>query len=132
MKRKKPDLVVWDEERGYYPRELTYGSNLSAPAIKLENVDGWRLAKVKDVNSEFKARYDELIAEAERLKEEYNWNEILYGKTQYNFQPTVGNIYHLYSREDDSLFLSIIEPSSWNKNHIASFRLESNNKWTKI
>ena len=132
MKRKKPDLVVWDEERGYYPRELTYGSNLSAPAIKLENVDGWRLAKVKDVNNEFKARYDELIAEAERLKEEYNWNEILYGKTQYNFQPTVGNIYHLYSREDDSLFLSIIEPSSWNKNHIASFRLESNNKWTKI
>ena len=132
MKRKKPDLVVWDEERGYYPRELTYGSNLSAPAIKLENVDGWRLAKVKDVNSEFKARYDELIAEAERLKEEYNWNEILYSKTQYNFQPTVGNIYHLYSREDDSLFLSIIEPSSWNKNHIASFRLESNNKWVKI
>ena len=132
MKRKKPDLVVWDEERGYYPRELTYGSNLNAPAIKLENVDGWRLAKVKDVNSEFKARYDELIAEAERLKEEYNWNEMLYSKTQYNFQPTVGNIYHLYSREDDSLFLSIIEPSSWNKNHIASFRLESNNKWTKI
>ena len=132
MKRKKPDLVVWDEERGYYPRELTYGSNLGAPAIVLENVDGWRLAKVKDVNSEFKARYDELIAEAERLKEEYNWNEMLYGKTQYNFQPVVGNIYHLYSREDESLFLSIIEPSSWNKNHIASFRLESNNKWTKI
>ena len=83
-------------------------------------------------NSEFKARYDELIAEAERLKEEYNWNELLYGKAQYNFQPVVGNVYHLYSREDDSLFLSIIEPSSWNMKYVASFRLESNNKWTKI
>ncbi len=33
----KPDLVVWDEERGYYQRELTYGSNHGAPAIKLED-----------------------------------------------------------------------------------------------
>ena len=28
MEKKKPDLVVWDEERGYYANELTYGSNL--------------------------------------------------------------------------------------------------------
>ena len=31
MSKKKPDLVVWDEEKGYYQRELTYGSNHGAP-----------------------------------------------------------------------------------------------------
>lgn len=34
---KKPELVVWSEERGYYAGQLTYGSNLGAPAIKLDD-----------------------------------------------------------------------------------------------
>jgi len=31
--KKKPDLVVWSEKRGYYARELTYCSNLGALRI---------------------------------------------------------------------------------------------------
>lgn len=131
-KKKKPDLVVWSEERGYYPRELTYGSNLSAPVIKLENVAGWKASNIQNVNSEFQARYDELIAEAQKLKEEYEWNDVIYSKADYNFQPTVGQVYHLYRRINGSLFLSIIEPQSWRMEHIGSFRLESTNKWIKI
>jgi hypothetical protein len=132
MKDKKPDLVVWDEERGYYASQLTYGSNLGAPAIRIENVDGWRLAKIKDVNSDFEARYNELMAEALKLKNEYEWNELIYTKVKYNFQPVVGHVYHLYSKDDESMFLSIIEPSSWNMKHIASFKLDSTNKWIKL
>mgnify|MGYP000598406580 CR=1 FL=1 len=41
-KNSKPDLVVWDEEKGYYQKELTYGSNVGAPAIKMEDVGGWK------------------------------------------------------------------------------------------
>ncbi len=131
-KRKKPDLVVWDEERGYYPRELTYGSNLGAPAIKIENVAGWRLSNVQKVNNEFQARYDELMAQARKLKEEYEWNDTIYSRVEYNFQPIVGQVYHLYARQNGTLMLSIIEPQSWKMEYIGSFRLESNNKWTKI
>ncbi len=120
MKRKKPDLVVWSEERGYYPRELTYGSNLGAPAIQADNVDGWKLAKIKDVNSDFEARYNELMAEAQKLKNEYEWNDLIYTRVQYSFQPTVGHVYHLYSRDDESMFLSIIEPSNWDKKYIVA------------
>ena len=36
--KKKPDLVVWNEEKGYYAKELTYGRNIGAPAIKLDDV----------------------------------------------------------------------------------------------
>ena len=132
MKRKKPDLVVWDEERGYYPRELVYSSNLGAPAIQVDNVDGWKLAKIKDVNSEFEARYNELIAEAQKLKNEYEWNELIYARVKYSFQPIVGHTYHLYSKDDESMFLSIIEPSSWSMKYIASFKLDSTNKWIKV
>lgn len=131
-KKKKPDLVVWSEERGYYPRELTYGSNLGAPAIQIDNVDGWKLAKIKDVNNEFEARYNELMVEARKLKAEYEWNELIYTQVKYSFQPSVGHIYHLYSKADGTMFLSIIEPSSWKMDYIASFKLDSTNKWVKI
>ena len=130
--KKKPDLVVWDEERGYYPRELTYGSNLGAPVIKLENVAGWKASNIQTVNQEFQTRYDELMEEARKLKQEYEWNELIYSKAQYNFQPTQGQTYHLYIRNDDSLFLSIIDPQSWNMHHVGSFKLDSSNKWVKL
>ena len=132
MSKKKPDLVVWDEERGYYPRELTFGSNLGAPAIQADNVDGWKLAKIKDVNTEFETRYNELLVEAQKLKDEYEWNRIIYTEVKYNFQPIVGKVYHLYTKEDDTLFLSIIEPSSWKMKHIGNFKLNSANKWIKL
>lgn len=131
-KQKKPDLVVWSEERGYYPRELVYGSNLGAPAIKIDNVAGWKLSSVQNVNTEFQARYDELMAEARKLKKEYEWNELIYRSVEYTFQPTVGQTYHLYKRTNDTMFLSIIEPRSWNVEYIASFRLDTTNKWIKL
>lgn len=131
-KRKKPDLVVWSEERGYYPRELTYGSNLGAPVIKVDDVIGWRHSKVQEVNDQLKSRYEELMAEANKLMEEYNWNDMMYTKVEYTFQPIVGHVYHLYMREDESLFLSIISPQEWKIKHIGSFRLDSTNKWIKI
>lgn len=131
-KKKKPDLVVWDEEKGYYARELTYGSNIGAPLIKVENIATWKQGKVTEVNTQFKAKYEELKAEAEKLINEYNWNELIYKQTQYNFQPVVGQVYHLYLRKDESMFLSIVDPKSWNQNHIASFKLDSNSKWIKI
>ncbi len=132
MKKKKiPDLVVWDKEKGYYARELTYGSNLGAPAIDLGEVSTWKQNKVKEVNDQLKAKYEELKAEAEKLINEYNWNELIYSKAQYNFQPTVGKVYHLYIREDESMFLSLIEPNNWKQKYIASFKLDSNSKWIK-
>lgn len=131
-KKKKPDLVVWSEERGYYPRELTYGSNLGAPAIKLDNVAGWKLSNIHNVNTEFQTRYNELMEQASKLQQEYEWNELIYSSVEYNFQPTIGQTYHLYRRDNGSMILSIIEPQSWSLEFIASFRLDSSNKWNKL
>jgi len=39
---KKPDIVVWSEEKGYYAKELIYGTNLGAPVITVDDVKGWR------------------------------------------------------------------------------------------
>ena len=131
-KRKKPDIVVWDEEHGYYAKELTYGSNLSAPAIEIDDVKGWRQREVTNVNNQFQTKYNEITESIKTLVEEYKWNELIYSHVGYSFLPIVGHIYHLYKRENDTLFLSLIEPNQWKKEHIGSFKLDSSNKWNKL
>lgn len=128
---KKPDLVVWDKERGYYSKELTYGSSVGAPAIRLEDVTGWKANQANEVNKQFKTKYEELKEEFQKLIDEVNWNELVYS-SQYSFIPIIGGIYHLYVGKSDNLFLSLISPNEWNQQHIGSFKLDSTNKWIKI
>lgn len=131
MKRKKPDIIVWDEERGYYAKELTYGSDLGAPIIKLEDVKGWRQHGVTEANNYFKAKFLELKEIYEKYVEEFNWNELIYSQVDYSFIPIIGHTYHLYERDNGQLFLSLIEPTMWKMNYIGSFTLDPTNKWVK-
>lgn len=131
MKKKKiPDLVVYDEEKGYYQRELTYGSNIGAPAIQHDDVKGWKQQQVLKANKQFKTKYEELKQEFEKLIDEVNWNQIVY-TSKYSFVPVVGETYHLYLKEDDTTFLSLIGPKEWPMKYVGSFRLDSNQKWIK-
>jgi hypothetical protein len=130
-KREKPDMVVWDEERGYYPGQLTYGSNLGAPAIVLEDIDGWKRAQAEKANQQFRTKYNEIMEQAKALVDEVNWNNLIYS-AKYSFTPVIGDTYFLYKRKDSSYFLSIIEPSSWGEDFIAAFKLDSTQKWIKL
>lgn len=129
--KKKPDLVVWDEEKGYYANALTYGSNLSAPAIQMDDVAGWKQGQAQKANKVFVKKYNELKEEFKELVEEVNWNDLVYS-SNYNFLPVIGETYYVYQKSDKSLFLSLISPNEWNMEYIGSTRLESNNKWIKL
>jgi hypothetical protein len=129
--KKKPDLVVWDEEKGYYQKELTYGSNVGAPAIKMEDVGGWKQAQANIANKQFKTRYEELKTEFQKLIDEVNWNDLVY-TSKYSFIPVMGETYHLYIKNDETMFLSLISPEQWNQKHIGSFQLDSTQKWIKV
>ena len=126
-KKKKPDLVVWDEERGYYPRELTYGSNSGAPAIRLDDVSGWKQNQANKANKVFNKKFEEIKDEFAHLIDEVKWNEFVYS-TNYNFIPVMGETYYLYRKSDGTNFLSLISPDEWNMEFIGATRLESNNK----
>lgn len=131
MKKKKPDLVVWSEEKGYYSKELTYGSSVGAPAIKMENVGGWKQMQANTVNKHFKSKYDDLKEQFQKLVDEVNWNELVYS-SKYSFIPVMGEVYYLYAKDDDTTFLSLISPDSWNQKYIGSFRLDWSQKWVKV
>ena len=122
---KKPDNVSDN------PGILPYGSNVGAPAIKLENIQTWKDTRVQNVNNQFEGRLLELKKEYDNLIEEYKWNDLVY-QSKFNFEPIINKIYHLYYSTNGSTFLSLVEPYEWNKEHIGSFRYNHDNKWIKI
>jgi hypothetical protein len=122
---KKPDNVSDN------PGLLPYGSNIGAPAIKLENIQTWKNTRVQNVNNQFENRLLELKKEYDNLIEEYKWNDLVY-QSKFNFEPIINKIYHLYYSTNGSTFLSLVEPQEWNKEHIGSFRYNHDNKWVKM
>lgn len=121
----KPDNVADN------PALLPYGSNVGAPSIKPDNLESWKNSKIIKVNKEFANRYESLKKEYDKLVEEFKWNDLIYG-SKFNFEPVVGETYHLYYGQNGEIFLSLIEPNQWRREHIGSFTLNYDNKWIKL
>ncbi len=66
-----------------------------------------------------------------RMRTDLLVNDFVY-KAAFNFEPIIGETYHLYQREDGTDFLSLIEPNSWKQVHMGSFRFETSRKWIKL
>jgi hypothetical protein len=128
MKKERPDLIVYSEEKGYNASKLEYATSVGAPVIKMDNVVAWKSRGIQNVNKEFESKFNELKLEYQKLMEEYKWNDIVYN-ARFSFEPVIGEIYHMYIGEDNNHFLSLISPREWNKKYVATFKLNSDKKW---
>jgi len=131
MKKDKPDNIVFSEEKGYNASMLPYATTVGAPVIKIDDLVSWKSRGISQVNKEFEQKFNELKTQYENLMKEYEWNEIVYN-AKFSFEPVVGEIYHLYRGIDGMLFLSLIDPTEWNKEHIGTFKLNSDKKWVAL
>ena len=129
MKKKYPDNIVYDEESGEFDAKLKqYPTTVGSQKFEPINVDKSDSIKA---DKYFQSRLNELKDEYKRLVNEYNWTSLVY-KSTYNFQPILGEPYHLYENENKDLFLSLIEPSQWDRVYIGTFKLLNNGKWEKL
>lgn len=131
MEKEKPDNIVYSRESGYNANIMPYGTSVGAPVIKINDVVSWKNRGISNVNKEFENKFNELKIQYQMLMEEYEWNELVYN-AKFSFEPVIGEIYHLYIAEDSTYFLSLISPQEWNKEHIATFRLNSDKKWVIV
>lgn len=132
MKKKKyPDQVVYDEEKGFNAALLPYATNVGAPAIVIEDVSSWKQRGINKVNHQLKTKFEELKEEYQKMIAELQWNDLVYS-SKFNFEPVIGETYHLYTGNDGNIFLSLIEPNQWNRECIGSFKLNSEQKWIKM
>ncbi|WP_298418351.1 DUF2452 domain-containing protein [uncultured Kordia sp.] len=129
---KRPDNVVFDEETNTYnPGLMPYGTNVGAPAITTPDTVTWKNVNIDKVNKQVKARFDELKAEYDALMEKFEYNNLIYS-AKFNFEPIVGEIYHLYRDKKQQPFLSIIAPSQCSFDFVGSFRLSADKMWEVV
>jgi hypothetical protein len=128
MESKKPDNVVYSDDEGFNASVLPYGTNVGAPVIRMDDVVSWKSRGISNVNKQFENKFNELKIQYQNLMEEYEWNELVYN-SKFSFEPVIGEIYHLYRDAAGLNFLSLIGPQEWNKEHIGTFKLNSEKKW---
>lgn len=130
--KKKPDNIVFDEaSQKYNANILPYASNVGAPSIQVEDVSIWKKINIGKVNHQLKSKFDKLKEEYANMMEQFEYNQLVYNSS-YNFEPVVGEVYHLYKKENDETFLSLIAPNECAFNHLGSFRLNFDKMWLKI
>ncbi|AWH73564.1 DUF2452 domain-containing protein [Dokdonia sp. Dokd-P16] len=132
MTKKKPDQVVYNEEKGKYDAALTpYATNLGAPAIVTDDVTTWKNSNISKVNHQFKTEYEELKAQYEVMMKKFEYNNLIYA-AKFSFEPIVGAIYHLYRSKSGEPFLSLISPDECNWDFAGTFELKADKIWNRL
>ena len=131
MNNKRPDNVVFNTESNSYDASLReYPTNVGAPVIETIDTVAWKNKNLQSVNSQFKAEYDQLKKKMEGFKESFDNNQQVYS-AKFNFEPLVGNVYHMYKNKKSESFLSILSPNECNFNFIGSYYLNQDKVWVK-
>ncbi len=131
-KEKKPDSIVFNVEKQTYDASLKpYGTNIGAPKITATDTTAWKNRSINKVNHKINTKFLELKAAYEKMMAEFEYNKIIFN-SEFNFEPVIGEIYHLYNRKSGKTFLSLISPNECNFDHIGSFYLNVDQTWKKV
>ncbi len=129
---KKPDNVVFNTETQKYDAALKpYATSVSAPVITTTDTIAWKNRSINKVNHKVATKFEELKAEYTKMIQEYENNRLIFD-AKFSFEPIIGEIYHLYKRDNEELFLSIIAPDQCKFNSLGSFYLNADQIWEKV
>lgn len=120
---KRPDNVVNN------PGTMAYPTNVGAPAFTVPDVITKKQERGITATHQLTTKFNQLKEEYFRLVQLAEDTSLMYS-AKCNFNPIVGNIYHLYDGKD-GMFISMIGPDEWDKPHIGSYRLTSEHTWEK-
>ena len=129
---KKPDNVVFNAKTQKYDAALkSYATSVGAPVITTTDTVDWKNRSIRKVNQKVQTKYLELKAEYEKMMVEFEYNNLIFN-AKFTFEPLIGDVYHLYSRENGETFLSLIAPNECNFNTMGSFYLNADQIWEKV
>ena len=125
-KKKMPDSFVENRLSKRYPTEV------GGPKFEPDNISLFKIEKTSKIKKYYSSKFEEMTREYEKLMSEIQMNERLY-MTSHNFEPTSGEIYHLYKKESGEEFLSLISPDQWKKfEFIGSYKFLSDGRWELV
>ena len=132
-KKERPDNVVFNSLTQQYDASLKpYPTNIGAPMIKVPDTDIWKNKVAGKINKKVQAKYDELKKDYDAMLEEIKYNQLIFD-AKFSFEPVIGEIYHLYHKEEAGYnFLSIIGPDHCKFNFVGSFYLNADMMWERL
>jgi hypothetical protein len=129
---KKPDNVVFNPETKKYDAAIKpYATSVGAPVINATDAVAWKNRSINKINHRVEAKYLELKSEYDKMMQEFEYNKLIFN-AKFTFEPIIGEVYHLYKRENGESFLSIIAPAQCNFNALGTFYLNADQIWEKI
>lgn len=131
-RKKKPDQVVFNVDTQKYDASIKpYATSVGAPVITSSDTIAWKNRSINKINHKVEAKYLELKAEYEKMMEEFEYNKLIFN-AKFTFEPIIGEVYHLYKRDNGESFLSIIAPNQCDFNALGNFYLNADQIWEKI
>ena len=113
---------------------MPYGDSVSAPAITEVDTTGYREIKSKEASAKLRGRYQELQEEFRQLIATSEDTQRMYDASV-SFVPIVGQVYHLYRRENGDEWISMIAPDDFGRyyhEYLGSYRLATDSVWERI
>lgn len=130
--KKKPDHVVYNTDIQKYDAYLKpYATNVGAPVITTTDTIAWKNRSVTKLNHKLQTRFNEIKEQYEQLMQEFEYNRLVH-EAKFNFEPVIGQQYHLYVGKSGENFLSIIAPNECSFNLLGSFYLNADQIWEKV
>lgn len=136
----KIDLEKEREKITDLPGLIEFAHNVGSALIKPEDrgvIKGQAMsAMYAQTDQQFGQIYEQmelLMKQANELRKRVDVSERIYS-CQLNFKPVIGEIYHLYQRDDGSDFLSMIAPNEWGRSRkynelVATVKLLPDHTW---
>ena len=106
---------------------LPYPISTLSPRIAPNDLSHFKSRGISQVERDLQLKLEKMREEYVATIEHFNWNKLVY-EAEINFEPIVGETYHLYSMRDKN-HLSMIGPDQWSQKHLASFRLNLDRQW---
>jgi hypothetical protein len=131
-KKKKPDLVVWDENEGYDAGRKLYPTNVGAPKFELPQVDLARSQAAKKMMDVFEREREEILERIRNLYDEFN-ESVMVWQSKISFEPIIGKTYYLYDFSSGKT-LSLLSPKEWGKQDcfLGAYVLTADSKWKRV
>ena len=106
---------------------MPYPVSTLSPKIVPNDLSTFKSRGISQVERDLQQKLIQMREEYTATIEHFNWNKLVY-EADINFEPTVGESYHLYRIRGKNT-LSMIAPDQWPHPHLASFRLDLDRQW---
>ncbi|MEP2775761.1 MAG: DUF2452 domain-containing protein [Luteolibacter sp.] len=106
---------------------MPYPVSTLSPKIIPTDLSSFKSRGISEVERELQQKLIEIREQYLATIDHFNWNKLIY-EADINFEPIVGETYHLYEIRGRKL-LSMIGPDQWNHKHLATVRLNVDRQW---